>query len=288
MITKCIIPVAGFGTRFLPATKAQPKEMLPIVDKPIIQFLVEEAVASGITDIIFITGRCKRAIEDHFDCSFELEHNLVEQGKHQLLKKVRFISKMANFFYVRQPEPLGTGHAVLCARKLIGNEPVAVMFGDDLVDAKVPCLRQLINAYEKLKEPIIALTRISKKDISRFGMVEATKIDKQIYKIERFIEKPSFKESFSNLIFVGKSIITPDIFDTLSKLYRHSAKKKGGELGLPDAFSERLKKSLYGYEFDGVRYDCGSKIGFLKATVDFGLRHPDVGKEFRQYLKKKI
>lgn len=285
MITKCIIPVAGFGTRFLPVTKAQPKEMLPIVDKPIIQFLVEEAVASGIKDIIFVTGRGKRSIEDHFDCSFELEYNLVEKGKQRLLEEVRRISELANFFYVRQPSPLGDGHAILCAKEFVGNEPVAILFGDDIVDAKTPCLKQLMNVFEKYNDSVIALERIPKKDVSRFGVVGAVELSKRTYEIKKFVEKPPIEKAPSNLTFVGKIILTPDFFDILE-----SRPSESGEIRLADAFIQGLKqnKPLYGYEFEGRRYDCGSKLGFLEATVDFALKHPEVNKDFEKYLKNKF
>ncbi len=285
MITKCIIPVAGFGTRFLPATKAQPKEMLPIVDKPVIQFLVEEAVASGIKEIIFITGRGKRAIEDHFDCSFELEYNLVEKGKQELLNEVRQISEMAKFFYVRQPRPLGDGHAILCAKELIGDEPVAVLFGDDLVDSKVPGLKQLMNIFEKYHDPVMALASVPKEEVSRFGVVDPLKIGERTYEIKGLIEKPKIEEAPSNLIFSGKSILTPDFFEILEKIPEAS-----GEIRLTGAFSEYLKqgKVLYGYELEGIRYDCGDKLGLLKATIDFGLKHPEIKEEFRKYLFDKM
>lgn len=289
-IRKAIIPVAGFGTRFLPATKAQPKEMLPIVDKPVIQYLVEEAAASGIEEIIFVTGRGKRAIEDHFDHSFELEYNLVEKGKKGLLEEVRKISQLANFAYVRQPQPLGDGHAILCAKKLINDEPVAVLFGDDLVDSKVPCLAQLIKVFGKYGDPVVALEKVPKKEVFRYGVVEPVKIEPRIYQIKDIIEKPSLKEAPSSLIIVAKYIITPEIFQILEKYSSTSSGNKSsrsGEIRLADALKEYLKqKPVYGYQFEGKRYDCGYKLDFLKATVDFGLKHKEVGREFRKYLKK--
>jgi UTP--glucose-1-phosphate uridylyltransferase len=250
MIKKAILPVAGFGTRFLPATKAQPKEMLPIVDKPIIQYLVEEVAAAGIEEIIFVTGRGKRSIEDHFDHSFELEHNLVEKRKHDLLKEIFKISKLAKFSYVRQPSPRGDGDAVFRARELVGNEPCAVLFGDDLVDSEVPAIKQLMDVYEKYKDSVIALEQVPKEDVSRYGIVDS---------------------------------ITPDVFDTLEALI---PAKKDDEVRLADAFKLLLrKKPIYGYEFEGKRYDCGSKLGFLKATVDFGLKHTELNGQFKKYLK---
>jgi len=327
-IRKAIIPVAGFGTRFLPATKAQPKEMLPLVDKPVIQYLVEEAVAAGIEEIIFVTGRGKRAIEDHFDHSFELEHNLVEKGKDDLLKKVREISQLAKFVYVRQNKQLGDGHAVLCAKQIVNKEPCAVLFGDDIVVSKVPCLKQLMNVYDKRAASVVALEEVPKNEVDKYGVVKirgcsqtaysrrqkternleikklrncatgfisadsrpsdltggqqtAGKKQERLYEIEGVVEKPSVKEAPSNLIIVGKYIITPGVFDILEELEAD----KSGEIRLADALSKLAKKDkLYGYEFNGIRYDCGNKLGFLKATVDFGLKHPEVGKEFRQFL----
>lgn len=282
-IRKAIIPVAGFGTRFLPATKAQPKEMLPIVDKPVIQYLVEEAVASGIEEIIFVTGRGKRAIEDHFDHSFELEYNLVEKGKNSLLKEVRKISDLANFAYVRQPQPLGDGHAVLCARKLTNNEPVAVLFGDDIVDWKVPCLAQLIKVFKKYGDPVVALKEVPKKEVSRWGVVDGTLIEPRIYQLKNVVEKPKPEEAPSNLIIVGKYIITPEIFQVLEEI----KPDKTGEIRLAGALKEYLtqNKPVYGYQFKGKHHDCGEKLGFLKATVEIGLKHPEIGKEFKKYLK---
>jgi UTP--glucose-1-phosphate uridylyltransferase len=283
-IKKAIIPVAGFGTRFLPATKAQPKEMLPVVDKPVIQYLVEEAVASGIEEVIFITGRGKRAIEDHFDYSFELEYNLVEKGKKDLLKKVRNISEMASFAYVRQPKPLGDGHAILCAKKLINDEPVAVLFGDDLVDANVPCLKQLMAVFEKYHDSVVALEQVPKEEVFRYGVVSAAKIEPRVFQIKDIVEKPKVREAPSNLIVIGKYIITPEVFEILEK------KSKGsGEIRLADALKELLKtKPIYGYEFEGRRFDCGDKLGFLKATVEYGLKHLEVGAQFEDYIKDRF
>jgi UTP--glucose-1-phosphate uridylyltransferase len=283
MIKKAILPVAGFGTRFLPATKAQPKEMLPIVDKPIIQYLVEEVVAAGIKEIIFVTGRGKRSIEDHFDHSFELEYNLVEKRKHDLLKEIFKISKLAKFSYVRQPSPRGDGDAVFRARELVGNEPCAVLFGDDLVDSKVPCIKQLMDVYEKYGDSVIALEKVPEKDVSRYGIVDSILLEKRTYQIKDIIEKPKTEEAPSNLSIVGKYIITPDVFDTLEALI---PTKKDDEVRLADAFKLLLRrKPVYGYEFEGKRYDCGTKLGFLKATVDFGLKHPELNGGFKEYLK---
>lgn len=280
-IKKAIMPVAGFGTRFLPATKAQPKEMLPIVDKPIIQYLAEEAVDAGIEEIIFVTGRGKRAIEDHFDYSFELEHNLVEKNKLDLLKEIYKLPKMAKFAFVRQPMPLGDGDAILKARHLV-DEPCAVIFGDDIVYSKKPCIGQLMNVFEKYNDPVIALEKVPKEEVSKFGVVNAMKVSDRTFEIKDMIEKPSMEEAPSDLIIVGKYIITPEVFEELEKI----KPGKDGEIRLIDALKSLLKrKAVYGYEFEGKRYDCGSKLGFLKATVDFALKHKELNGKFREYLK---
>ncbi len=285
MITKAIIPVAGLGTRFLPATKAQPKEMLPIIDKPVIQYLVEEAVASGITDIIFITGRGKRAIEDHFDYSPELESSLFKKNKKDTLKKIREISEMANFVYVRQKLPRGNGDALLHASHLVGDEPFAVLFGDDLVFGKIPCLRQMMDVFEKYQDTVIAIEEVDKKEVKNYGVVKATKISDKIFEIKDIVEKPDPSKAPSNLIIVGKYIFTPEIF----KEIRKTKLSKRGEIELTDALKSLIKKRpVYGLKFDGKRYDCGSKMGFLKATVDSALGHPEVKKEFRKYIKNLI
>lgn len=284
-IKKAIIPVAGFGTRFLPATKAQPKEMLPLVDKPVIQYLVEEAVLSGVEEIIFVTGRGKRAIEDHFDHSFELEHTLVEKGKHSLLEKIYNISKLADFAYVRQSKPLGDGHAILCARKFINGEPCAVLYGDDVVDSEIPCLKQLIGVYEKYCDPVIALEEVSHTDVDKYGVVEAINLGDNIYELKDIVEKPEIDKAPSNLTIVGKYIITPELFSVLETI----EPDESGEIRLSEALKEFLKrKPVYGYQFQGKRYDCGSKLGFLKATVDFGLNHNEVGEDFKNFLKTKL
>ncbi len=283
-IKKAIIPVAGCGTRFLPATKAQPKEMLPLVDKPIIQYLVEEAVASGIEEIIFVTGRGKRAIEDHFDYSFELAHTLLGKGKEKLLEEIDKISNLASFAYVRQNLPLGDGHAILCAKKLVGDEPCAILFGDDIVDHSVPCLAQLMKVYEKYEDTVIALEEVDKKEVEQYGIVAGVEVNERTFEINNIVEKPSIKDAPSNLAVVGKYIITPQVFEELEKL----KPDKSGEIRLTNALKTFLKeRSVYGYKFEGTRYDCGSKIGFLKATVDFGLKHPEVAGEFRKFLDGK-
>ena len=283
MIKKVIIPVAGLGTRFLPATKAQPKEMLPIIDKPVIQYLVEEAVKSGITDVIFVTGRGKRAIEDHFDYAPELESSLLQKNKKDVFKNVRAISELANFAYVRQKSPKGDGDALLCANHLINNEPIAVLFCDDVIDSKTPCLSQMIKIFEKYNDCVIALEEMPRREVKHYGVVKAIKISERIFKIQDIIEKPNSKEAPSNLTIVGKYILIPEVFEELKKIKQIEK----GELKLADALKSLLKKRpIYGYKFDGKRYDCGSKLGYLKATVDFALKHPEVKKGFKKYLKK--
>lgn len=284
-IKKAILPVAGFGTRFLPATKAQPKEMLSVVDKPVIQYLVEEAVASGIEEVIFVTGRGKRAIEDHFDVSYELEDTLVEKNKHDLLETVQKISGLAKFSYVRQPIPMGDGHALLCAKHLVNEgEAVAVLFGDDLVDHEVPAIRQLMDVYEKYGDPVVALTQVPEDEVSKFGVVASTRLDARTHEISRFVEKPKKEDAPSNLIAVGKYIVTWEVLEMLEGLKQGS---KDGEVRLADAFIRLLEQNrpLYGYEFEGERHDCGDKFGFVKATIAMGLKHPEVGEKLKNYLK---
>ena len=283
MIRKAIIPVAGLGTRFLPATKSQPKEMLPIIDKPVVHFIVEEAVKSGIEDIIFITGRHKRAIEDYFDYFPELENNLLQKNKKNTFHLIRSIAHLANFIYVRQKIPRGDGDAILQAECLINNEPFAVLFGDDIVDSKIPALLQLIKVFEKYQDCIIALQEVPKKDVKHYGVVQAIKVNKNIYEIKDIVEKPDIKSAPSNLAIIGKYILIPEIFAELKKI----SQEKDKEIGLADALKSLLKvRSVYGVKIQGIRYDCGSKIGFLKAIINFGLKHPEVKKDFKQYLKQ--
>ena len=284
-IRKAILPVAGFGTRFLPATKAQPKEMLPVVDKPVVQYLVEEAVASGIEEIIFVTGRGKRAIEDHFDVSYELEDTLVEKNKHDLLEQVQKISNLAKFSYVRQPVPMGDGHALLCAKHLINEgEAVAVLFGDDIVDNETPALRQLLDVYEKYQDSVVALTAVPQEDVSKFGIVDTLRLDDRTHEIRSFIEKPNLADAPSNLAAVGKYVITWEVLQMLEQVKSTS---KDGEVRLADAFIAMLEhnRPMYGYELMGDRHDCGDKFGFVRATIALGLKHPEIGDKLKQYLR---
>jgi UTP--glucose-1-phosphate uridylyltransferase len=282
-IRKAILPVAGFGTRFLPATKSQPKEMLPVVDKPVIQYLVEEAVASGIEEIIFVTGRGKRAIEDHFDVSYELEDTLVEKNRHDLLVAVQKISSLAKFSYVRQPMPLGDGHAILQAAHIVGNEPVLIIFGDCLYDSKVPASKQLMETYEKYGDSVIGLSSVPKEELSKFGVIEGIKLDKDNYEIKKIVEKPQPSETKSNLVAVGKYIITPEVMKLLAKM-KHG---KSGEIRLVDAFEIMLKKNrpIYGRKLDGEWLDTGDKLNFIKASIKLGIKHPEIGKKLKEFLK---
>jgi len=281
-VKKAIIPAAGLGTRFLPATKAQPKEMLPIVDKPTIQYIVEEAVKAGITDIIIISGRGKRAIEDHFDKSYELEDILNKKEKKELLKIVKNISEMANIYYVRQKEPKGLGHAILCAKSFIGNEPFAIMLGDDVVESEIPCIGQLMTVFDKYQKTIIGVQEVAKEKVSDYGIVDCEKIDDRIYKIKDMVEKPDINKAPSNIAILGRYIMTPGIFNLLGK----EIKGKNGEIQLTDAIEKLLKtEEAYAYDFIGKRYDVGKKIGFLQATIEIALKREDLKEEFKAYLK---
>ncbi|ADL51861.1 UTP--glucose-1-phosphate uridylyltransferase GalU [Clostridium cellulovorans] len=280
-VKKAIIPAAGLGTRFLPATKAQPKEMLPIVDKPTIQYIIEEAVASGIEEILIITGRNKRAIEDHFDKSVELEKQLENTGKNELLQLVDSISNMANIYYIRQKEPRGLGHAIACAKTFVGNEPFAVMLGDDVVDNKEPCLKQLVNCFNEYKTTVLGVQRVDEKDVSKYGIVNGKPIEDGVFKVKDLVEKPSPDEAPSNIAILGRYIITPRIFDILE----NTSPGKGGEIQLTDALRTlMMEEAMYAFEFKGRRYDVGDKLGFLQATVEFALKREDLGGEFLQYL----
>ena len=284
-VRKAIIPAAGLGTRFLPATKAQPKEMLPIVDKPTIQYIIEEAVASGIEEILIITGRNKKAIEDHFDRSIELEMELRAKGKDEFLEMVENISNLAQIHYIRQKEPRGLGHAVLCAKTFVGNEPFAVMLGDDVVDSEVPCLRQLMDVFDEYKTTILGVQEVHLNDVKKYGIVKGMHIEKGVHKVKDLIEKPDIDKAPSNIAILGRYIITPQIFDILE----HTIPGKNNEIQLTDALKELLvKEAMYAYEFNGRRYDVGDRLGFLEATVDYALKRVDLRDDFLAYMKKVI
>ena len=284
-VRKAVFPAAGLGTRFLPATKAQPKEMLPLVDKPIIQYGVEEAVAAGCDQIIIVTGRGKSAIEDHFDVSYELEKMLEERGKFDLLKIVRQISDLIHIAYVRQKEALGLGHAVLTARELVGEEPFAVLLADDVIDAEVPCLKQLMDVFNQTQCSVLATQVVEGAGISAYGVLEGKPVpgsNGKLYEVVSLVEKPRPEEAPSNLAVIGRYILTPTVFETLADIKAGA----GGELQLTDGLKQLLKKEkIYGYVFEGKRHDTGDKLGFLKATVEFALKRPDLGGPLRQYLK---
>jgi len=281
-IKKAVFPVAGLGTRFLPATKASPKEMMPLVDKPLIQYVVEEAIDAGIEEVIMITGRGKNAIEDHFDISFELEHSLKGKNKNKMLEEVQRISNLVDFWYIRQKEPLGLGHAILRTKDLIGNEPFAVLLGDDIIHSNVPAIKQLINVYEKYNASVIAVEKVDKKNISDYGVIKPKKIDNRVYQIVDMVEKPSPQDAPSDLAIIGRYILTPEIFTALEK----TVPDKSREIQLTYGLRHLLKNQIvYAYQFEGKRYDAGNKLGFLKATVEFALRRPDLGDKFREYLK---
>lgn len=281
-IRKAVFPAAGLGTRFLPATKASPKEMLPLVDKPLIQYGVEEAVASGIESIIIVTGRGKTAIEDHFDISFELENLLRERGKDEMLEQARAVSEMARISYVRQREALGLGHAILQARDFVGAEPFAVMLADDIVDAETPALKQMLKVYEQFDAPVLGTMQIAGEAISRFGVIDAEEVSDGVFKIKDMVEKPPFAEAPSDLAIIGRYILTPDIFDEIER----TGAGAGGEIQITDAMRSLLKKRpFYAVRFEGTRHDAGDKLGFLIATVEFALKRPDLGPEFREYLR---
>jgi UTP--glucose-1-phosphate uridylyltransferase len=282
-IRKAIIPAAGLGTRFLPATKAMPKEMLPIVDKPTIQYIVEEAVESGIEDIIIVTGKGKRAIEDHFDHSFELEQNLLEKGKLDLLNEVRKSSKIADIHYIRQKEARGLGHAIWCARKFIGNEPFAVLLGDDIVQAEKPCLKQMIEQYEQCGASIIGVQQVPDEEVSRYGIVAGERVQDRLYRVNHLVEKPKREEAPSNVAIMGRYILSPDIFDILE----NQAPGAGGEIQLTDAIAElNRSETVYAYDFEGTRYDVGEKLGFIKTTLEFAMKREELRGPLTAYLKE--
>ena len=283
-VRKAVFPAAGLGTRFLPATKAQPKEMLPLVDKPIIQYGVEEALASGISDIVLITGKGKNAIEDHFDVSVELEAFLERRGKTDVLAEIRQISNLINVSYVRQGEPLGLGHAVLVARPLVGNEPFAVVLADDVIDAKPPALRQMIDVFNEMQGPVLAIEEVPHDSVSSYGIIDAEEVRPGVYRIRDMVEKPPRDEAPSNLAIIGRYLLTPDIFPELEETARQ--KDRTGEIQLTNGMRRLLKKRpIYGCRIDGVRHDTGNKLGFLKAVVYFALRRPDLAEPFKAYLR---
>jgi len=282
-VRKAIIPAAGLGTRFLPATKAMPKEMLPIVDKPTIQYIIEEAVASGIEDIIIVTGKGKRAIEDHFDFAPELEQNLESKGKYDLLDRVRYSTNLADIHYIRQKEPKGLGHAVWCARSFIGDEPFAVLLGDDIVQSDTPCLRQLINQYEETHSSVIGVQSVPDNETHRYGIVEPSMKEERRYQVENFVEKPAPGTAPSNLAIMGRYVLTPEIFLYLDQQETGA----GGEIQLTDAIQKLNQiQRVFAYDFEGKRFDVGEKLGFVKTTIEFALQNEEINKELLHYLEE--
>lgn len=283
-VKKAIIPAAGLGTRFLPATKSQPKEMLPIVDKPTLQYIIEEAINSGIEEILIVTGRSKKSIEDHFDRSVELELELEQKGKKEMLKMVQDISNMVNIHYIRQKEPKGLGHAIHCAKSFIGNDPFAVLLGDDIVDSEKPCLKQLIDCYNEYKTTVLGVQEVAKEDTCKYGILDVKHIEDRVYKVKDMVEKPDVDKAPSNIAILGRYIITPAIFDILE----NQEPGKGGEIQLTDALQTLAdQEAIYAYNFEGRRYDVGDKLGFLEATVDFALKRPELRDEFMDFLRSK-
>jgi len=282
-VRKAVFPAAGLGTRFLPATKAQPKEMLPLVDKPMIQYVVEEAVASGLSEIIIVTGRGKRAIEDHFDSAFELEYYLNDRGKTDELAQIKTISELASVSYVRQREPLGLGHAILCARSLVGDEPFAVFLGDDIIGGtQAPCMRQLLDVSDRHQAPVIAVQRVPQHQIHQYGVIKARQIENRVHEILDLVEKPKAQDAPSDLAIIGRYVLPAEIFELLAGTKADTR----GEIQLTDALRTlRARRPMYAVEFEGRRYDTGDKLGFLKATVEFALSRPDLATDFRTYLK---
>ena len=282
-IRKAVIPAAGFGTRFLPQTKAMPKEMLPVVDKPIIQYVVEELVASGITDIVIVTGWHKRSIEDHFDYPNELIYNLEQQNKHKQLEEVKRVAELANFIYIRQKGPYGNGTPILCARPVIGSEPFVAIWGDEFIYADPPRAKQCIDVFNKYEDPVISAVRVAKEEVSRYGIVDAINVEDNIWQIKKMVEKPSVEEAPSNIAAHGCYVLTPDIFSALENL----TPGKGGEIWLTDAIKKLMEdRPVYAVEIkNGRYYDTGNKLDYLKTVVEFALRHPDVNGDFREYLK---
>ncbi|MFS0861511.1 UTP--glucose-1-phosphate uridylyltransferase GalU [Fredinandcohnia sp. 179-A 10B2 NHS] len=284
-VRKAIIPAAGLGTRFLPATKAMPKEMLPIVDKPTIQYIIEEAVESGIEDIIIVTGKGKRAIEDHFDHSFELEQTLLDKGKFELLNEVQKASKLVDIHYIRQKEPKGLGHAIWCARKFIGNEPFAVLLGDDIVSAEKPCLKQMIEQYNRYNASILGVQTVPENEVARYGIVDGDKYGERFYNVRSLVEKPKLEEAPSNLAIMGRYILSPRIFEVLE----NQQPGAGGEIQLTDAIASLNKfEAVYAYDFEGTRYDVGEKMGFIQTTLEFALNRAELRNDLLDYLKNII
>lgn len=284
-VKKAIIPAAGLGTRFLPATKSQPKEMLPIVDKPTLQYIIEEAINSGIEEILIITGRNKKSIEDHFDKSVELELELEQKGKQEMLEMVRDISNMVNIHYIRQKEPKGLGHAIYCAKSFIGDEPFAVLLGDDIVDNETPCLKQLINAYDEYKTSILGVQEVAMEDTNKYGILDVKHIEDRVYKVKDMIEKPDVDKAPSNVAILGRYIITPTIFSILE----NQQPGKGGEIQLTDALKTLGKQeAIYAYNFEGRRYDVGDKFGFLEATIDFALKRDYLREDLLNYMEEVV
>ena len=284
-VRKAIIPAAGLGTRLLPATKSQPKEMLPIVDKPTLQYIIEEAVNSGIEEILIVTGRSKKSIEDHFDRSIELELELEQKGKLDMLKIVQDISNMVDIYFIRQKEPKGLGHAIYCAKSFVGDEPFAVLLGDDIVDSEKPCLKQLIGAYDEYNTSILGVQEVAKENTDKYGILDVKHIEDRVYKVNDMVEKPKVEEAPSNIAILGRYIITPAIFEILE----NQKPGKGGEIQLTDALKTLGEhEAIYAYNFEGKRYDVGDKLGFLKATVDYALKRPELKSDFIEFLKEKV
>ena len=282
-VKKAVIPAAGLGTRFLPATKVVPKELLPIVDKPSIQYIMEEVASAGIEEVILITGREKGSIEDHFDTSIELENHLIKKGRRDLLKVVREISGMVTLVSVRQKEPLGLGHAILCAKKVVGNEPFAVLLGDDLIDAKVPCIRQMMDVYQNMDGALVAIQKVPRAETHLYGIIKGKKVMDRVYSVDEMVEKPEKGKAPSNLAIIGRYILPPRIFDILERV----KPDRKGEIQLTDGLKELGREvPIYGYEFIGDRYDAGDKFGFLQANLSFGLKHPEIGPKLKRFLKK--
>lgn len=284
-VRKAIIPAAGLGTRFLPATKSQPKEMLPIVDKPTLQYIIEEAVNSGIEEILIVTGRSKKSIEDHFDRSIELEIELQQKGKLDMLKIVQDISNMVDIYFIRQKEPKGLGHAIYCAKSFVGDEPFAVLLGDDIVDSDKPCLKQLIGAYDEYNTSILGVQEVAKENTDKYGILDVKHIEDRVYKVKDMVEKPKVEKAPSNIAILGRYIITPAIFEIL----KNQKPGKGGEIQLTDALKTLGEhEAIYAYNFEGKRYDVGDKLGFLKATVDYALKRRELKSDFIEFLKEKV